>query len=83
VFVTATTLVARSRSGPERFRAQGVNDLCVFAASGAASLASGALLSALGWSGLVHLGGVLVLSLMALALRVHRASRPAQGGARL
>ena len=48
MFVTATTLVARSRSGPERFRAQGVNDLCVFAASGAASLSSGALLSALG-----------------------------------
>ncbi|WP_437979773.1 MFS transporter [Sorangium sp. So ce117] len=85
VFVTATTLVARSRPGPERFRAQGVNDLCVFAASGAASLASGALLSALGWGGLVHLGVVLVLSLMALALRVHRAPRPApaQGGARL
>ncbi|WP_437963837.1 MFS transporter [Sorangium sp. So ce260] len=73
VFVTATTLVARSRSGAERFRAQGVNDLCVFAASGAASLTSGALLSALGWGGLLHLGLVLVASLMALAWNVHRA----------
>ncbi|WP_437806451.1 MFS transporter [Sorangium sp. So ce1078] len=73
VFVTATTLVARSRSGSERFRAQGVNDLCVFAASGAASLTSGALLSALGWGGLLHLGLVLVASLMALAWHVHRA----------
>ncbi|AUX34268.1 MULTISPECIES: MFS transporter [Sorangium] len=73
VFVTATTLVARSRSGAERFRAQGVNDLCVFAGSGAASLSSGALLSALGWSGLLHLGVVLVVSLMALAWNVHRA----------
>ncbi|WP_437566185.1 MFS transporter [Sorangium sp. So ce542] len=72
VFVTATTLVARSRSGAERFRAQGVNDLCVFAGSGAASLSSGALLSALGWSGLLHLGVVLVVSLMALAWNVHR-----------
>ncbi|WP_437933748.1 MFS transporter [Sorangium sp. So ce341] len=72
VFVTATTLVARSRSGAERFRAQGVNDLCVFAGSGAASLSSGALLSALGWSGLLHLGVVLVASLMALAWSVHR-----------
>ncbi|WP_437331807.1 MFS transporter [Sorangium sp. So ce394] len=73
VFVTATTLVARSRSGAERFRAQGVNDLCVFAGSGAASLSSGALLSALGWSGLLHLGVLLVVSLMALAWNVHRA----------
>ncbi|KYF66510.1 hypothetical protein BE11_34535 [Sorangium cellulosum] len=73
VFVTATTLVARSRPGPERFRAQGVNDLCVFAASGVASLTSGALLSALGWSGLLTLGLALVLGLMALAWDVHRA----------
>ncbi|WP_437924794.1 MFS transporter [Sorangium sp. So ce291] len=73
VFVTATTLVARSRSGSERFRAQGVNDLCVFAASGVASLTSGALLSVLGWSGLLYLGLALVLSLMALAWSVHRA----------
>ncbi|AUX26427.1 membrane protein [Sorangium cellulosum] len=73
VFVTATTLVARSRAGSERFRAQGVNDLCVFAASGVASLSSGALLSALGWSGLLHLGLLLVLGLMALACHVHRA----------
>lgn len=73
VFVTATTLVARSRSGSERFRAQGVNDLCVFAGSGAASLTSGALLSALGWSGLLHLGLLLIASLMALAWNVHRA----------
>ncbi|WP_437476209.1 MFS transporter [Sorangium sp. So ce1014] len=72
VFVTATTLVARSRSGSERFRAQGVNDLCVFAASGAASLTSGALLSALGWGGLLHLGFLLVVGLMALAWNVHR-----------
>ncbi|HTN90790.1 MAG TPA: MFS transporter [Sorangium sp.] len=72
VFVTATTLVARSRSGSERFRAQGVNDLCVFAASGVASLTSGALLSVLGWSGLLYLGLALVLSLMALAWSVHR-----------
>ncbi|WP_437776290.1 MFS transporter [Sorangium sp. So ce1097] len=73
VFVTATTLVARSRSGTERFRAQGVNDLCVFAASGVASLTSGALLSALGWGGLLYLGLALVLGLMALAWDVHRA----------
>ncbi|WP_437995481.1 MFS transporter [Sorangium sp. So ce185] len=73
VFVTATTLVARSRSGAERFRAQGVNDLCVFAGSGAASLSSGALLPTLGWSGLLHLGVLLVVSLMALAWNVHRA----------
>jgi predicted MFS family arabinose efflux permease len=73
VFVTATTLVARSRSGSERFRAQGVNDLCVFAASGLASLTSGALLSVLGWSSLLGLGLVLVLSLMALGWHVHRA----------
>jgi MFS family permease len=75
VFVTATTLVARSRSGPERFRAQGLNDLCVFAASGAASLTSGALLSVLGWSGLLNLGVLLVLGLMALAWHVHSSRR--------
>ncbi|WP_257456006.1 MFS transporter [Archangium lipolyticum] len=72
VFVTATTLVARSRSGSERFRAQGINDLCVFAASGVASLTSGALLSVLGWNGLLSLGSLLVLFLMALAWYVHR-----------
>nr|QKW94345.1 putative major facilitator superfamily permease [Stigmatella aurantiaca] len=71
VFVTATTLVARSRSGSERFRAQGINDLCVFAASGVASLTSGALLSVLGWSGLIRLGLMLVLGLMAFAWYVH------------
>jgi hypothetical protein len=74
VFVTATTLVARSRTGSERFRAQGVNDLCVFAASGVASLTSGALLSVLGWSGVLRLGLALVLSLMALACNIHRTS---------
>ncbi|EPX56441.1 putative membrane protein [Cystobacter fuscus DSM 2262] len=72
VFVTATTLVARSRSGAESFRAQGINDLCVFAASGLASLTSGALLSVLGWNGLVRLGLVLVLGLMALSWHIHR-----------
>jgi hypothetical protein len=77
VFVTATTLVVRSRSGSERFRAQGINDLCVFAASGVASLTSGALLSVLGWSGLVRLGLLLVLGLMALAWHVHPQMRRA------
>jgi MFS family permease len=72
VFVTATTLVARSRSGAESFRAQGINDLCVFAASGLASLTSGALLSVLEWDGLVRLGLVLVLGLMALSWHIHR-----------
>jgi MFS family permease len=72
VFVTATTLVARSRSGSERFRAQGINDLCVFAASGVASLTSGTLLSELGWNGLLRLGVLLVLELMVLAWYVHR-----------
>jgi len=73
VFVTATTLVMRSRSGPERFRAQGVNDLCVFSASGVASLTSGALLSLMGWHGLLQLGVVLVLGLIAIAWLGHRA----------
>jgi hypothetical protein len=51
--------------------------LCVFAASGVASLTSGALLSVLGWSGLVRLGLLLVLGLMALAWHVHPQMRRA------
>jgi MFS family permease len=50
MFVGATTLLAQAYTASEKAAAQGFNDLVVFSGVAAASLASGAIESAIGWS---------------------------------
>lgn len=51
LFISGTQLVATAWSGPERFRAQALNDFTVFGVQGVATLAAGVVLSWLGWVG--------------------------------
>ncbi len=69
-FIAATTMVAESHRPSERAKAQGFNDLMVFLAVAATSLASGQLLAAFGWTG-VNLALVPMLVVAALALAWH------------
>jgi len=49
LFVAATTLLTRTYSPAERFRAQGFNDFATFTSQAIASLAAGAAISSIGW----------------------------------
>ena len=69
-FIAATTMVAESHRPSERAKAQGFNDLMVFLAVAATSLASGQLLATFGWKG-VNLALVPMLIVAALALAWH------------
>ena len=69
-FIAATTMVAESHRPSERAKAQGFNDLMVFLAVAATSLASGQLLASFGWTG-VNLALVPMLVVAALALAWH------------
>lgn len=72
LFLASSTWVSQSYSGPERFVAQGANDLLVFGIQSVASLGAGGLLFALGWKGLVLLP---VPLLVGLAVFVFRGAR--------
>lgn len=50
MFIGATSLIATAHTGPEKAKIQGLNDFAVFSVVSAASFASGALESSLGWS---------------------------------
>ena len=50
MFIGATSLIATKHTGPEKAKIQGLNDFAVFSVVSAASFASGALESSLGWS---------------------------------
>jgi len=52
MFTGATTLLTRTYSASEKSKVQGVNDLAVFLTMITSSAASGALLSATGWTDL-------------------------------
>ncbi|SNC74897.1 Predicted arabinose efflux permease, MFS family [Marinobacter sp. es.048] len=53
LFVGGTTLLPRGYRDAERFRVQGLNDIMVFGSQATAALSAGAILSWLGWGGLV------------------------------
>ncbi len=53
LFVGGTTLLPRGYRDAERFRVQGLNDMMVFGSQATAALSAGAILSWLGWGGLV------------------------------
>jgi MFS family permease len=63
MFVGATTLLGESHAPSERARVQGLNDTCVFTAVAVSSLASGALVTHLGWytTNMLALPGVMLV----------------------
>jgi len=78
LFVAGTTLLTRTYTPAERFKAQGLNDFIVFAAQAAMSLLAGSAIAAMGWIGL-NLVAVPLLVVM-LAVLGWRAGR--ESGAR-
>lgn len=76
LFVAATTLLTRTYTASERFRAQGSNDFATFTSQAIASLAAGAAIAAIGWRQLNLLTlPVLALMLAAVLLWRRRATR--------
>ncbi|MEM6641012.1 MAG: MFS transporter [Pseudomonadota bacterium] len=73
LYVGGTTLVTRTYEPEERFRAQGLNDLCVFSTAALASLLSGQVMAGLGWSA-VMIGAMFPLLLAVLALQSLRSA---------
>ncbi len=67
LYVAGTTLLTRSYAPAERFKAQAVNDQCLFAIMAIASLLAGWLLTALGWHLLVSVA-LIPLAVLLLAL---------------
>ncbi|MCM0612215.1 MFS transporter [Marinobacter sediminum] len=53
LFVGGTSLLPKGYTDAERFRVQGLNDVLVFGSQATAALSAGAILSWVGWSGLV------------------------------
>ncbi len=53
LYVGGTTLLTRTYEISERFRAQGINEVCVFGMSALASLLAGTIIHAYGWLTLV------------------------------
>jgi len=53
LYVGGTTMVTRTYATAERFRAQGVNEFCVFGTSALASLLAGTIIHAYGWLKLI------------------------------
>jgi MFS family permease len=71
LYVGATTMLTYSYSIEERFKAQGVNEFCVFGASATASLLAGTIMYYFGWETLMLIP-LPVLLLVAAALIVIR-----------
>ncbi len=73
LFVGGTTLLPRGYQDAERFRVQGLNDIMVFGSQATAALSAGAILSWLGWGGLVMVAvPFLVLHGLLMALWLFR-----------
>lgn len=75
LYVGGTTLLTRSYTSTEKFKAQALNDLCVFAMSATASLLSGTVMGLFGWNAVMTtalppLAGVMI------ALLILRKSEP-------
>jgi len=67
LFVAGTTLLTRTYTAAERFKAQALNDFTVFGTQALMSLLAGSAIEAFGWRGL-NLAGLPLLAVMALAL---------------
>lgn len=80
LFVAGTTLLTTSYRAPERFKAQGVNELAVFGSQALASLLAGPAIHHLGWSRL-NLASVPLLLLMLFGLLVLYRRAPPPAGA--
>ena len=81
LFVAGTTLLTRTYTAAERFKAQGLNDFATFGAQAAVSLLAGSAIEALGWARLNLAGLPLLIAVVAaiawLAAR-ERAAAPAR-----
>lgn len=73
LFVAATTLLTRTYSPGERFRAQGCNDFATFTAQAIASLVAGAAIATIGWRA-TNLVMLPVLAAMLVAVLAWRRS---------
>jgi MFS family permease len=71
-FVAGSALLTESVSAERRVRTQGVTDSLIWGSAAAAGLASGFLLSAVGYTRLSHVGAVLALAPLLLLLPVRR-----------
>lgn len=67
LYVGGTTLLTRTYRSAERFKAQAVNDFCVFSVAALGSLLSGAIIHTYGWS-VVVTSAVPPIILMVIAL---------------
>jgi MFS family permease len=81
-FVAGSAMLSQSVELHERTRVQGVADATIWSASAAASLGSGLIMAAVGYTALGILGASLVVVPM-LALRAHRRALSAQPPAAL
>lgn len=76
LFVGGTTLLTRAYRPHEKYKAQSINDLCVFVFQAAASLGAGALLFALGWMGVIWVALIPTLVLLVMLSIWWRAIQP-------
>lgn len=78
LFLAGTVLLPRSYQPNERFKVQGIHDFMVFAGQAIAALSAGALLTILGWRGLMQVSAIFValhvLILMSQYLRLRKLS---------
>jgi len=76
LFIGGTSLLPRGYNDSERFRVQGLNDIMVFGLQATAALSAGAVLSWVGWSGLVLVVvPLLILHGVLMAVWLIRSSR--------
>ncbi len=79
LFVGGTALLPQAYRDDERFRAQAVNDVCIFSTQAIAALAAGSALVWLGWEGLLWLALPLIgLHLVVMAAWRLRGSATAE-----
>ena len=74
LYVGATTMLTRTYQNNERFRAQAVNEICVFGTAAAASLLAGTVVHAQGWPVLVVIPIPVLLVMLIGLYRVRRDS---------
>jgi MFS family permease len=78
LFVSGTTLLTRTYTAAERFKAQGFNDMATFGAQAVVSLLAGTAIQALGWAGLNLVALPLLGIMTAAVLWLHARERLAQ-----
>lgn len=79
LFVGGTSLLPEGYQAAERFRVQGLNDMMVFGSQATAALSAGAVLSWMGWGGLVLIAvPFLVLHALLMTLWLVRSASSAR-----